>query len=325
MRVKKTVIVGLIVAVILALIFRPQYIKSVQDGLLLFCVNVLPALFPFFFFTKLLTELGVAEDLGIIFKKPLKFLYNAPPVSGYIYIMSLLSGYPVGARLVYDFYQQGLLDTEDCKSVCSFCSTSGALFIVGTVGSCLLNNATFGILLYVIHIASSALNGLLYRSKKKLNTQNYNAKTLDVKNTSILSVSIESAIGSILMVGGYIAIFNFIVDLCIDFKFIDALAKPFEYLSMLINFKDYQAIKPSIMSLIEMTRGAMELSKLQISAPVLLGLISMAVAFGGMSVTLQSMTYLSQCKISPLYYLKTKITQGVIAGFLGYIFALILF
>ena len=49
--------------------------------MLLFAKNVAPALFPFFFFTKLLTGLGGANAMGKLLKKPISRLYNAPSQS----------------------------------------------------------------------------------------------------------------------------------------------------------------------------------------------------------------------------------------------------
>ena len=45
--------------------------------------------------------------MGKLLKKPISRLYNAPSQSGYILVMSLLSGYPVGAKLIDDFYENG--------------------------------------------------------------------------------------------------------------------------------------------------------------------------------------------------------------------------
>ena len=92
---------ALICALTIALAVDPkQCIASVHSALGMFVQSVLPALLPYFFFTKLLTSLGAARAIGDLFRRPVALLYNAPPIGGYVCLMSLLSGYPVGARLL---------------------------------------------------------------------------------------------------------------------------------------------------------------------------------------------------------------------------------
>ena len=59
-----------------AVLINPErYLSSVKDGVILFWAAVLPALFPFFFFTRMLTGLGFPETVGKFFEKPVKFLF----------------------------------------------------------------------------------------------------------------------------------------------------------------------------------------------------------------------------------------------------------
>ncbi|MCI6976113.1 MAG: hypothetical protein MR895_02065, partial [Clostridiales bacterium] len=93
----------------------------------LFWAAVLPALFPFFFFTRMLTGLGFPETVGKFFEKPVKFLFHTPPISAYIFFMSVLSGYPIGAKLISEFYKNGVINTEESKkNNCFFINFSAA-------------------------------------------------------------------------------------------------------------------------------------------------------------------------------------------------------
>ena len=50
---------------VICLVADPKrYIASVYNGMLLFATSVAPALFPFFFFTRILTSVGTAQILG---------------------------------------------------------------------------------------------------------------------------------------------------------------------------------------------------------------------------------------------------------------------
>ena len=74
-----------------AFLWKPaRSMDSIYRGLLLFAVSVLPAMFPFFFFSKLLTSLGMAEDIAKYTKKPIAYGFGAPEIGGYLFIMSVL-------------------------------------------------------------------------------------------------------------------------------------------------------------------------------------------------------------------------------------------
>ena len=97
----------------------------------------------------MLTELGFASDAGVIMKKPLQKVYHAPAISGYILIMSMLCGYPIGAKLISECHEQGFITEKEAKSVSAFTSTSGPLFIIGTVGVGMFENKTAGFILLI--------------------------------------------------------------------------------------------------------------------------------------------------------------------------------
>lgn len=320
MTLKKTALILFISALMVALIFEPiRYSKAVFDGLILFATNVLPVLFPFFFFTKILTELGVAEKIGKVFEKPLKKLYGVPSISAYIFAMSAMSGYPVGARLLADLYENGKLTTQECKKISSFASTSGPMFVVGTIGGYMLLDKKLGFLILFVHLASALLNGLVFRGKALENKINPTLPTISKDSDSILAKCIESSVSGILIVGAYIGIFNMLVIFLTDIRFFEIIATPIKLALLACGSGGADIVETVLISTIEVTRGALEISKLGLSRPLLVSLLSAAVSFGGLSVALQSITYLSKCKIKTGYYLLTKLSQCGISAILGYL------
>lgn len=148
--------------IILLLIINPErYILSVKNGVSLFAMSVLPALFPFFFLTKILSALGSINILTDKLKKPVKYAFNMPPEFSFIFFMSLLSGYPVGSKLVSEYYGNNI-NSKNITEVAAICSTSGPLFIIGTVGFTLLGNKTAGLIILVSHISAVILFALFY-------------------------------------------------------------------------------------------------------------------------------------------------------------------
>lgn len=319
---KRTVVILLIISVMVAFICSPErYIKSVYSGITLFVVSVLPALFPFFFFTKLLTGLGMSGAVSSLFEKPIKKLYNTNSAGGYIFTMSIMSGYPVGAKLVSEFYENGYIGKDDAKTISSFTSTSGPLFVVGTVGSVMLSNKYAGLFLLFTHYIASIVNGLFYRkNKNKSNfeyTKNIEKKPID----EVLSESIYNAIISVLIVGGYIAIFNMLIDILYDIGILKGIENAVAFILKLTGNSENLA-KGITYSLIEVTRGTAEFASSGLSLNEILPFIAGFLAFGGLGIAIQSYTFLSKCKIGFFYHLLTKFTQACTAFLITYIFCM---
>ena len=159
----------LIFIIILAIITSPQrYILAFSLGLETWAKILLPTLFPLIFFTKLLTDLDILSALSskITFTKK---LFNAPPISAYAFMVSILSGYPVGAKVVADLYSSGHITKNDAIKMCTFTSNSGPMFIYGSVGISMLCSRTLGLIMLFSHIFSAILNGVLYRNYKVSN------------------------------------------------------------------------------------------------------------------------------------------------------------
>lgn len=166
----KILLTTLIIFFIANIIISPaKYIKEGLNGISAWAFNVLPSVLPFMFFTKALSSLGQMEKLTRPFQGVTKTLFNTPPISLYTFLMAILSGYPVGSKMIADLYLQGKINKEEAFRMSAFCSTSGPMFIVGAVGASMFKSASIGYILFLSHILSAFLNGLIYR---KIGTKN---------------------------------------------------------------------------------------------------------------------------------------------------------
>lgn len=307
--------IGITAFLSLAFVFSPaRYMQSVADGLSLFVFSVLPAMFPFFFFSNLLTALGVAEDLSRYLKKPVRAMFRAPEVGGYVFLMSILSGYPVGARLVADCYERGYVDGAGAKALVAFTSTSGPLFVLGTVGQGMFGSAAIGAALLGAHYAGAILNGFFYRRRSAAFPPC--AALPRANGNDFFADGLISAVRSTLIVGGWVALFNMVIVLLGDIGLIPAVGALAQKAGM-----NGAAAEGFFAGWVEVTRGALNLSKSGAPLVVTLPLTAALVSFGGLSVTLQSLTFLGRAEIKAGYYLLTKLTHAAfsaaIAALLG--------
>lgn len=311
----------LLLLTICILINPSKYINSCHSGLVIWATSVLPSLFPFFVITKLLTELKSLDKFFNKFSALNYKLFKAPNCSGYIFGMSIISGYPVGAKLISDFYEKGLISSNDANKLVTFCSTSGPLFIIGTVGSIMLKNSRIGYLLYISHILASVLNGILFRNKfaseKTANTPSSN--TVDYAST--LPSSMSSSISSILVVGGFVAIFYMIIDILIDFKILYPVSQIFNLILTPLGLNNAGNCIAS--GLVEVTRGCKDLASLGLTSLQSTVIASGLIGFGGLSIHAQSLCFLTKCKIDVKFYFLQKITQTLFACVISFMLGLI--
>lgn len=310
----------LLILVIMLIINPAKYINSCYNGLLIWATYVLPSLFPFFVITKLLTDLKSLDKFFAKFERLNKWLFNAPNCSGYIFGMSIISGYPVGAKLISDFYENHLIDSNDANKLTSFCSTSGPLFIIGTVGTIMLGNAKLGYILYFSHVVSAIFNGILYR-KCFISNSSKQSKSSQTNYSTLLSSTMTSSISSVMVVGGFVAMFYMIIDIILDLNLLLPLNLLLDKIFACLGVQNIGKIISS--GLIEVTRGCKDLSALNLSQKIKTTICSGLITFGGISIHFQSLSFLSKAKVNIKFYFLQKITQTIFACVICYLCCLI--
>lgn len=327
---KKSNIVFILCAIFVMamLIYKPQvYMASFSRGLYMFGISVLPSLFPFFVLTKVLTDAG-GTGFSKFFKKPVKFLFKLPPSAGYIFMLSILSGYPVGAKLTADFYKKGLIDEHEAKRISSFCSTSGPFFILGTVGASMLVSIPSGIIILTAHILSSLVCGLIFaRRKPKKENTNADITTLNMQLNSTstdfnMADTIFDSVKSILLVGGFICIFYMVIDIFLNTGVLMPLDFLLNKIFSLFNIpKDFSTGFTS--GLIEITRGCIEIASLKLELKTSTVLCCGLISSGGLCINMQAYAFLSKCKISALTFFGFKFVHMIISMVLCFLLCLI--
>lgn len=268
------------------------YIDATLTGISAWAFNVLPSVLPFIFFTKVLSSLGNMEGLTRSFGKPIYKCFKTPAISGYVFFMSIISGYPVGAKMTADLYTSGKITRSEALRMTAFCSTSGPMFIIGAVGSMMMGNATYGYIIFIAHALGAFLNGFIYRrlSVKEIEVQ----KEHKEHKVDLSSMVIDSAT-SIISVGTIIAIF---------FVIITSL---YPLLSLLP-----ASLSAILAGMIEITRGCLDISS---CLTPYWGIIAATfiISFGGISTMLQSLTLLDKLKMPAWLFLLQKLTHAILA------------
>lgn len=302
---------------ILCLALNPEkYTKSTYSGIVLWAVCVLPSLLPYFFLTAFLTKSG---DLNSIFYKltPItKKLFRLNGISSYAYFMSILSGYPVGSKIVSDLFAQNLITKSGATRLSILASTSGPLFIIGAVGVSMFQSKTVGFIMYLTHILSSFLTALIFRNygdSERLNPSLLSSETCD----NILYECVYSSVISALVVGGFVSIFYVLSEILLDFKLLYPLECVFKFLLMPLSSSNLEA-KAVAAGIIEFTKGASMLCKISIT-PLTISLTNFLITFGGVSVITQSLAFLKKAQVNAFVFIFAKLMSAVICFVICYL------
>ena len=128
------------------LIFSKTNLPAVKSGLALWANSVVPSLFPFFVATELLMHTNIIQQLGILLNRFMKPIFNVRGEGAFAFIMGIISGYPVGAKIASNFRKNNICSKEECERLLSFTNNSGPLFIIGTVGITMFGNTLIRII-----------------------------------------------------------------------------------------------------------------------------------------------------------------------------------
>ena len=318
---KITLTLGVSACMVIILIRPDVYVASALEGVKLWALAVLPSLLPFFFFTTLLAKIGATERMARTLKKPFERIFGTSGYAAYAFLMSILSGYPVGAKIIGDLGENGLIDETDATKMSAFCSTSGPLFIVGSVSVGMFDSAAAGKLLFLVHALSALITGVIFRFYGRAETattrtsknapqtgrlQVSSAKT-KAENGNALYDCVYSSVISIATVGGFICVFYVLADI---FQNLDILFPIWKTLFFIT--KNETLSKAFSYGLIECTRGCKTLALCGLST-YSLAFASSLISFGGVSVLVQSVCFLKKANVKISVFLLAKTIQTVIS------------
>lgn len=240
----------------------------------------------------------------------------------YAFIMGIISGYPVGAKIINKFVEEGTCTESEAERMLAFTNNSGPLFIIGTVGISLFNDTIIGIILFITHILACLTVGLIFGfiSKHSLcfesKKRNYNSQTgTNAYNISdlgtILSNSISSAISTILLIGGFIVLFSIIISILNSLNIIENIGSVLEYIHIPGLYG-----KSIVIGLLELTNGVNAVSLVHTkNMSIQIIICSFILGFAGLSIFLQIFSIASKNKLSMKPYFIGKLMQGIIASF----------
>ena len=323
-----------LILLLLLVLFPNNSFNAAKNGLYIWLNNVLPALLPFFFGSEILIGLGVIHFIGILLEPIMQPIFNVPGIGSFIYTMSITSGYPMGTKIVSELRNRNLYSKEEGQRLLSLCSTSGPLFIIGSVSIGMFKNPYLGGLIAISHYLGSIATGLTFRnygndrlrdlswesSKKQGPFQAlYQARIEDGRKLGILlGDAARNSINTLLIIGSFIIFFSVLTELLSIINFFELFCLFLSPLLSIFNVSE-ELIKGLLSGILEITNGANIISKT--SDPLLIKGIftSFIIAWGGFSIHAQAISFISKTDLRIMPYLLGKLIHGIYSSILFYI------
>ena len=274
-----------------------KVIESVNFSISIWKDNLFPTLFPFFVVSSLLLNYGFVDILGNLLSKPMNKLFHLPGCCGFVLAISLVSGFPSGAKYTKDLVENNLITTKQAERLLTFTHYSNPLFILGMIGSILLNNQKLAYLIMIAHIVSGLLVGIIFREKNYYSCENMQKKSNKTSKTfgQLLTESIMSSLNTMFLLLGIVTIFLIIS-------------------TIIKNIVSLPLILSTIVSgILEMTQGVKLASLMQTSELIKIIIITGIISFGGLSVHMQVLGIISEQKIRYKYFFLARIIHSILA------------
>ena len=291
-----TITVALVMACFLA--FPARYTGLVLEGATLFAVCVMPATLPFLFLTAVLTRQRAYQRAAGKLSPLARKAFRISGAGGLCAVLSALSGYPVGARTVYDLFSLGAVSKQETFRLACLSSTSGPMFLVGAVGAGMFQSSALGWILFASHLSGVYLVCFLMRfAVKKSASAEVPALSFGKNDSNPLT---DSAL-SVLAVGGAIAIF---------YAFSGILRDALGWAGLENGF-----LSATVTGLIEMTSGCKLCA--DIGGIYSVALSAFLVTFGGGCVLIQQTVFLSRAGVKTFPFMAVKFLQGCVAALIA--------
>ncbi len=140
-------------------------VSNIVDYSIIFFKNLFPATFVFYTFSNLLVDYGFIHIIERILRVKGTLIY--------IFFMSLISGFPSGAKYTTELLEKGLIDNDTANKYIMFSHFPNPFFVFNTI-NLILNNVSVTFKLFISLIFSNIIIMFLFKSKSNNSVYFYN-------------------------------------------------------------------------------------------------------------------------------------------------------
>ncbi len=321
MKPKDIALAALAALVMMGCVLQPQAaLSAARTGLELFLGIVLPSILPFMVCAWLLIESGAVAAAGRTLDGLMRPVFACPGCSAFALLVSMLSGYPTGARMTLDLYDAGLLNPADARRTGVLASSTGPVFMLGAVGAGLLGSPAAGWVILAGHFAAVLLTGVFFSvgGDRRPGAAASMVQSVQTGQPAMQAVgdAIKKSVETLWTVGGYILLFSVVTALLRQIHAFEPLAWALSPLFHALGLSPALA-QPVLVGMLEMTNGCSAVASASVPMAQRVAVLCALISWGGLCIQAQSMLYLSRAGVPLIRFLLGKAVQAALAGGLG--------
>ena len=287
--------IGIFLLCIVALRFSEECSKGAENGIRLCLATLVPSLFPFMVLASYIIESGLAEKIGRHLSWVTKPIFGLNGSFASAIILSLVGGYPVGAKSINSLYKKGAANENDCKKASLFLVCSGPGFLVNFIGVQLYSSIEVGFIIFAVQCISVFMLGFALKfvcgNKFDDNSNSEILISTPQKGDALVKSVLDGAKG-MFAICAFVVLFSAFTEIFCSHITDENIQKPFLILT-------------------EVCSAVTAVSK---DLPI--ELVAFSAGFGGLCVHFQIFSALGDIKVNKLLFFLFRILQGLITALL---------
>jgi sporulation integral membrane protein YlbJ len=302
---------GVTLLLLFLLTYPREALAAARDGMDLWLNTLFPTLLPFLVLTGILTHTGLIEHFLAPLAPFFRVCFGLSPSGAYAFLLGLLCGYPMGAKIASELYQAGKINRREAEYLLTFANNPSPAFLTNYLTVDCLNGRTPVQVTILILLLSDMICMVFFRLAVFRNQTYSDCSRLCVdrkKETicasspgAVIDVSIMNGFETIARLGGYILLFSLLAAWLHHYW---PFASTGKYL---------------ILGITELTTGLHQLDNAGLSYPLHYLCAMIMTAFGGFCIMAQTKSVLDR-KLSLRPYASAKCLNAAITAILVLVF-----
>ena len=264
-------------------------ILSIRSGITLCLETVIPSLFVLVLISQIVSTRF--QEIPSHFLRPLRVILKLPNSAEPIFLIGIMSGYPIGAQAIGESVAHKQLSSEDGKRMMAFCCTAGPAFIFG-MGANLFTDWWQSWIVWILVLSSCCIVARIFPSSASINVV-----TREIKPISFIT-ALNNTIHTMANISAWVVVFRVIIG----------------YLQRWFLWHFPTSANAMVLGFLELSNGTCELMTVE-PAGLRLTLFAAMLSFGGLCVACQSYSVCGN--VDPHLYIPGKILQCAITMMLS--------
>ncbi len=277
---------------------------------------LIPSLFPYMVLSGWIMRSGADRLLNRGLAALTRHVFRLPEDAGAAIVLSMIGGFPVGARCIALLYKQHKISAEQARRMLCFCVCPGPAFMLTAVGVLMLHNRRTGWILYLSQIVSCVILGIisgLTAVRKQNEPAKQRLKSDNETGGSFITYIIEASSDgaqAIIVMTALVILFSMVYQVTESSGILMLISRTIHQTGA-----DSRFVPVLTASFLEVTGGCDAVKK----AGMPLYMYALCVGFGGMCVHFQIFSMVRELSVSRGKYLLFRAANALISAGITYL------